>query len=533
MARGESQTLLIWTIIFIVLLLISIVVNVVFYNKYTGTVSQIADAAKKNQELQTQVSGLQAEGTDLRALIGYSDPKNPVADIKTAFEGEVTVAAAGVPKATVSYKDAFTQLTASYKAKGEENKAQATQIIAQQELIDKQNAKEEKLKTDLMAQVDAANKNLTDAQEKFTQLEGEMKKQVTDLNEQLTKTKNDTTTAIAEANKRQAEAENKRDKVLGINEGLTTLVRQFDSPTVTYNDAKVIWVSADNKMAKINKGFKDGITPRISFSVYPPDVQDVPVSSNKGKIEVTKVLDDNTAEVRITEDVWLEPIMTGDVIYTPIWKPGQKTHFALSSGLDIDGNGSSDFLFVKQVIEMNGGIVDAYIDDQSGDYISEGRKDEKRVREVKVEGKITPETDYYIIANKVDPKKRLDVEVSESLSKAKTQMDDDAKLNSVKSLTLQELFNLMGFRLQSEKIGFGKANRDGNEINMVPDVVKSKTSGNVFRNFEEPDAKPATGTTLPVSPLFNQRKIGVSAEGSASPLFQKRKPFVEDDSNKN
>ncbi|MDR1385856.1 MAG: hypothetical protein LBJ67_18690 [Planctomycetaceae bacterium] len=538
MARSESQTLLIWTIIFLVFLLISIVVNVVFYNKYTGTIAQIADAKKKYDDSQREVNNLKTEGTDLRALIGYSDPAIQVADVKTAFEAEVAVAATGVPQSVTSYKVALEQLTKSYKDKVTENQSMTKQNLDLQNIVAKQNEKEEKLQADLMAQVDDANKQLDDAQTKFTQLEGDIRKQVEDLNVQLTKTKTDTTTAIEEANKRRDEEIVRQKKVMDINQSLTTLVSQYTSPTVTYQDAKIIWVSTDSKRARINKGYADGLVTRMSFSVYPPDVKDVPIASNKGKVEVVKILDNNTAEVHITEDVWLDPIMVGDMVYTPIWKPGQKTHFALSCGLDIDDNKSSDVLFIKQVIEMNGGIVDTYIDDQTGGFITD--ENGNRVRETVIrdgnnkrveEGSgITKDTTYYIVANKIDPKKQQDALVAGDLSKAKGLMENDAKLYNVKSLTIQELFNLMGFRLPTEKIGFGNNNRSGNKISMVPDAAKARMSDNVFRNFENPDAAPTTNGMAPVSPLFNQRKIG-TAEGSASPLFKKRTPLVSDEDN--
>ncbi|MDR1492056.1 MAG: hypothetical protein LBT05_04970 [Planctomycetaceae bacterium] len=540
MARSESQTLLIWTIIFLILLLISIVVNVVFYNKYTGTISQIADATKKYDESQREVNNLKTEGVDLRALIGYSDPAIQVADVKAAFEAEVAVAATGVPQSVTSYKVAMEQLTNSYKKQVADNLSMTKQNLDLQNLVDKQNEKEEKLKNELMAKVNDANQQLNNAQDQFTQLEGEMRKQVNDLNEQLTQTEKDTRTAIDEANKRRKTEEDSRQKVMGINENLTNLVAQYTSPIVTYQDAKIIWVSADSKTARINKGYADGIISRMAVSIYPPDVKDVPITSNKGKAEVTRILDNNTSEVHITEDVWLDPIMVGDMIYSPIWTPGQKTHFALSCGLDADGNNASDVLFIKQVIEMNGGIVDAYIDDQTGGFITD--KEGNRVREILIrdgnneqikEGSgITKDTTYYIITNKVDPKKQQDISMSGNLLEKRSKMEADAKLYNVKFLTVQELFNLMGFRLPTEKVGFGKNNRNGNNINLVPDAAKAKMSDNVFRNFENPDAAPTTNGMAPVSPLFNQRKIG-TVEGSASPLFKKRTPLVSDENDNN
>ena len=38
----------------------------------------------------------------------------------------------------------------------------------------------------------------------------------------------------------------------------------------------------------------------------------------------------------------VDPIIPGDKIYTPIWSPGEKRHFALAGLMDLDGDGHSD-----------------------------------------------------------------------------------------------------------------------------------------------------------------------------------------------
>ena len=70
---------------------------------------------------------------------------------------------------------------------------------------------------------------------------------------------------------------------------------------------------------------------------YPADLSNLKIEGNKGSIEVTHVLGDHLAEARVTDDKLADPILPGDKVYTPLWNPGQKRHFALAGFFNIDG----------------------------------------------------------------------------------------------------------------------------------------------------------------------------------------------------
>ncbi len=82
---------------------------------------------------------------------------------------------------------------------------------------------------------------------------------------------------------------------------------------------------------------------------------------SKGAIEVINLTDPHTAECRILRDSPSHPLLPGDIIYTPAWRPGQQDHFALVGTMDINGNGSDDRQRLRDLIAMNGGIIDAEI----------------------------------------------------------------------------------------------------------------------------------------------------------------------------
>ena len=67
------------------------------------------------------------------------------------------------------------------------------------------------------------------------------------------------------------------------------------------------------------------------------------------------------AEARITQDDPKNPIITGDQVYSQVWHRGKKLRFALTGIIDFDNDGVSDMQLARELIELNGGIVDAYV----------------------------------------------------------------------------------------------------------------------------------------------------------------------------
>ena len=519
MARGESQTLLIWTIIFLILLLIMIIVTVVMRSKLTEATSLLADATSKNQQLTTENGTLKTEGGKLREMIGYADAATPVADIETDLTKNLEQFAPTTLPESTSYITALKDLFGSYKGQITKNESLNNRNLQLQANLDGMNAAKVQLQADFDAKaavLSAENKNLQDNHEK----------QLAVLKATALKREDDAKVAINAAIDLRDEAFKLRDvanlraeNVASINEGLTRMIADIDSPTPTYHVAEILWVSSDSSRVTVNLGSRDGLRPRMSFSVYSADVKEISVNASKGTVEIMKVIDANTAEARVTGDILMNPMIPGDIIYTPLWKPGQNIHVALLDGIDLDGDGISDPHKVISLINMGGGVVDTYIDDLTGDLIDEKGK---MVREAFLVGQIGNQTRYLVIGNTPDP------DSSETLFNARRDLQQSAKDYGLITMTLQDLLALMGQRQQSQTVGFGPRNRAINNYEMQPDVLNQRMPGRVFDKYENPDnydkpgiSVPFTNNKTPMSPLFNQRQITLPS-GTVSPLFQPR-----------
>jgi hypothetical protein len=145
------------------------------------------------------------------------------------------------------------------------------------------------------------------------------------------------------------------------------------------------------------------------------------------------------AEAKITEDDATNPILTGDQIYSQVWHRGKQLHFALTGFIDFDDDGKSDMQLARELIEMNGGVVDAYLDDDG-----------------KIQGDITANTRYLVLG-----------EIPESAVYAKLQtgwnsMSQLASQLGVESITLPQFLAQMGYRPQDRmvQLGSGATARD-------------------------------------------------------------------------
>ena len=518
MARGESQTLLIWTIIFLILFLIMIVITFVMRSKLTEATTKLTDAESQIKQLNGEVSTLKSEGGKFREMIGYADPAMPMADIETKFAENLATFAATVPQQSTSYIGALQAFSDAYKNRVAENDRLVKDNTNQSILLAEQAKKEADLVANFTAKNVQLQEDLQTAQAHFTSEHEKMLADSKKLVEDNNKIVGDTQVALAEVKTRETAALDLQRKTTDINKTLAGVVADMESPIPTYTNAEILWVSRDSTTVRINIGSNHGLRSRMPFSVYGASENNISVDSSKGKIEVIRVIDGNTAEARVTEDILVNPIIPGDKIYTPVWKPGQKIRLALSSNLDLDGDGVSDPHKVITLIQMCGGEIDAYIDDLTGDMINENGK---MVREAFLVGQIGDETRYLVTGNKPDP------DASVTLFNTRGQLDKDAKMHGLTEITLKDLLNLMGQRPQAQKVGFGERNRATNNYEMEPEVVTQRMPGRVFNKYENPDAEPATTDKPPVSPLFNQRKI-TGSTGTASPLFQPRKAPVMD-----
>ena len=221
----------------------------------------------------------------------------------------------------------------------------------------------------------------------------------------------------------------------------------------------------------INLGRADALQQLTSFSVYPIDTNDVTEGSKKGSIEVTQVLEDHLSEARIVEDEPGNPIMPGDVIYTPVWAPGEREHFALTDGMDIDGDGRSDIDTVIRIITLNGGVVDTWITDEGERH-----------------GAFTDRTRFLVLGDAP-----TEVSAAERL-KARNDFLQDARGRAITEIQLTDLLNKMGWKNLAPVVRHGRGSNPNDFRAQPPEEGVRSSTGTVSPLFQPRDPPRARGT---------------------------------------
>ncbi len=185
----------------------------------------------------------------------------------------------------------------------------------------------------------------------------------------------------------------------------------------------------------INLGLADGLRPQVLFSVYDRAENSATKAQKKAGIEVTKVLEAHLAEARIVHSETANPILPGDLIYSPVWKAGQRLRFALTGFMDINGDGTNDRETVRNLILLNNGVIDAeQIDDGSVDVT----KMSLQTRYL-VEGELP--TDKFAVEAQLQGRNRM-------ISKAQEM--------GIERIPVQKLLAYLGWRSEERTVSLGR-----------------------------------------------------------------------------
>jgi hypothetical protein len=281
-----------------------------------------------------------------------------------------------------------------------------------------------KVKQDAASERTAFNAGRTDLENKQKELEAKLQEQRAELDKQ-----------VSDANAKVAEAQQQLENVQRSREQLLA-ERQQQSESFEIADGRVTWVNQANQTAWINLGSADALRRQITFSVFESTESDAGKSEKKGSLEVTRILGDHMAEARITSDDPHNPILPGDNIYTPLWHRGRKVHFALTGFVDLDGDGTADMQQARDLIAMNGGVVDAFVNQQG-----------------QVEGEMTIETRYLVLGENPDQPSQA------AMRDAYFKMSDQADNLGVEPIQLHDFINQMGYQSLDRTVRMGQGAR--------------------------------------------------------------------------
>jgi hypothetical protein len=496
MAAREGQGLQIAVITFAMLTIILAITTYIFYAQsqtvqkdLDAKVKSLADKQKENDKLLARVVTMKY----VLGLGGVTLPDVDVAKSKAADDAEIKEVLDGftndmallgeqvAPEGPRNYRTYGNVLLAIVNKKNASVSDANAQTRAAQQAKDNFE-KTEKARTDeAAAMADKASKDTAAQLATFNEDRArneEEKKKLADQNAaggarakvEIDKVAGERDTYAKQYQQQQGTIRTQLDKLKEFEKEKTSL---FESP-----DGHIKLVNQRQRLVWIDAGRADGLLRQTTFKVYDHDENGVTNAKPKGRIEVVS-LGEHLSEARILEDTPSNPIISGDLIHTPAWSPGQRIHFAMAMKMDINKDRIDDYEMVKSIILMNGGVIDAEL-----------RPDGTRV------GDISVNTRYF-----VEGEKPSDI-TSQDMQKQFNAFDLDRERHGVEKISVDKLLSLMGWKAEEKTV---------------------ELAGNRSSDFR---SKRAPGKTQPVGSQAPQPGAGGSAPSTPAPAAGGVDPFA-------
>lgn len=471
MAR-ESQGLQIALIIFVLLTVGLGVGTFYFFKQFDETQIKTKTAEAEKVKSDQEAKRLQDEVNELKRLIGFADTEKLDAVTQAAAQDMETYAKT-YPEPNKAYRKVLEYLAGQLKLRTDDVAAAKTDNEALKRKLEEREKLKEPQLTQFRDQAKKTSEDLLAATGRFAEATDAMTKDKAELAAQLDAAKKK---GAAEATKLSAQVASVARQVRDARKEAIDVNHKYQKVTAinfTSPNGAIRWVDQAKRMAWIDLGRADHLNLQTSFSVYPSDSSDMKKAAKKGSIEVTQILGDHLAEARIVEDELNDPILPGDKIHTPIWSPGDQRHFAVAGMVDVDGDGSSDQQYVLNLIRMNGGVIDAYVDETAKDR--------------PVVGKITTVTRYLVLGTAP-----TDSKGDSHNTKNYTAMVGAADAAGVEQITAAQLLEMMGNPSGPKVVRYGAGASSKDFKATLPDGVQRKSSGAVTELFKP--RRPAAGS---------------------------------------
>ncbi len=480
MAR-ENQGVQIALIATVILTLILFGTTFYFYKQYSEAVAKEKAATQKESDANKKIGELEKFALTLKKMAGFAEADQEP-ECSKAFQEDVTTYGAGTPdldyrklvknqQATIATGN---QEVENLKKLNEQVNAalKAREGIAQPK-IDKAIADADQHKNELQQQTQEYVERRKTLSDELDKVKEQWQSNVKEVERVKAIGREKIANAVAAMKDIKIVAERNRDELDKVTKA--TFETALGKVTMVNQETGTVW---------LDLGRADALSRLTTFSVYPIDAADVSRAKAKATVEVTQILGDHSAQARILDDKFTDPILTGDLVFTPIWSPGQRKHFAFVGFIDINDDGRSELKELKAHIESEGGVIDSWQDEQGNQ-----------------QGKITERTNYLIKGKEptiatIKQDDKVLASREKELVDGFQKMIADAERLAIKVVPLSDFLDQIGWRGVSAVTKFGRGAPPGQFKARPPE------GGNPVSNGV-------------VSPLYQPRKPPRSVPGSA------------------
>ena len=420
------------------------------YRKYTDTEKSLQAALADGRKKSTDADTARDEASKLKKdIIGVPDSER-IEELSNQFAEDMKKYGGAYSQETQFYRPLVEKMYQTILDRNKELVDAKDENQRLKENFEKREAGKDAQIKELADKVNAQAQDLKAREETFSNDRAKFAEQGNKYMEDLKTSQKDAATEKSNLEASNQAATKQLDKTKELAKKLRAENTSLTNQTMDFPDGEISRVNQRNGTVWVDIGKADNLNPLVTFAVYPADASDLGKGAKKASIEVTQILADHLAEARILDDKVTDPIVPGDKIHTPIWSPGDKRHFALAGYMDINGDGKNNMALLRDLISMNGGVVDCDVDPRG-----------------KVNGEISPQTRYLVLGDK--PSEKGDTTGLAAYSKIR----EEAESLGIQKISLGDMLERMGYKAQSQVVNFG--------VGANPKDFKPKPEGGVNR----------------------------------------------------
>lgn len=477
MASSKPQNLLVPLIVFVVLWVISSAAAFMFYQKSTKLDTELANQKKQADDANSKRSAAENNIKTLKNLIGYpeaefgseADAPGGTTLISKIKEDLSKYVEAGNPP-SFSYKGEVDRLAQRRDDLTKEMELKDTSYAQLRERFESVRKEEEGKINENIAKRDEANADRDKLDKEVQQKIDETTRQIQDREMVAQKNANERQQIQNEYENHKKRSEIEKNSLVGQLKGMRESTQRLQAAGTPV--AAVVSVDNLNNEVYIDRGADDLLPLQTTFSIWSADKRgsmhwreknekikgdakkefDESGRKNlleprleggpKAYIEIVALLGPHQSKGRITMEKMLDPITPGDLLFTPLWEPGQKKHFALGGRFDMTGKGTNDRALLIDLIKRQGGVIDAEVKDNGT-----------------VEGSIEAGTHYLVLGDASEDTGATDQQ-KESMGRVRKLLDDlqkEARSLGVEVIDQNKLYDFMGYKKFSRKYDVGSA----------------------------------------------------------------------------
>jgi hypothetical protein len=454
MAARENQGLQIALISFVILTILLSVFTYLLFSNWKDAQLKAEKANGDMAEANKKVAATEQNMNDLKMVMGVG-PSEDFATVRKSIVDLANDPALGLsqlPESDKNEKKILTTLLDGLKSRdtkidnmkndqeADRKKAESNVATANQKATDA-----EKVRDNAVAELDKERANYKAAVEA---LKAEKDQLVADKT-----SKNKETDALkADYERKLADAQNQVTAATKDVGRIKDELKKYYHLDPSASGGAITWINQRENMAYLNLGWDDGLHRRITFSVFPQGTTDIAKATAKGKIEVINVTGPHLAEARIIDNPPNDPLLPGDLVHTEGWHPGQHEHFAIAGMVDIDGTGRDQTEKLVNLIQANGGYVDAVINVNLKAIDPKDNRPTATVKGLGPNGEgMTVNTRFLILGEMTTEKQDSQIRIA-----ASSTMMNEAKRLNVETIGLQKFLGMMGYTPRSAAAAGGE-----------------------------------------------------------------------------